>query len=103
MIPRPSTLETETAIPLKIFDSVEHGKPAIISDVFGLKEVLGEDEAFVFNKNDGDGLYKACMEAYNNQSLCTEKFNKAVARMKKWPTWNEIHKKQYITFKEALE
>ena len=102
MIPRPSSLETETAIPLKIFDSVECGKPVIISNVFGLEEVLGEDEAFVFEKHDRDGLYKSCLAAYNNQALCLEKFKNAVTKMKEWPTWNEIHVKQYKTFEEAL-
>lgn len=102
MIPRPSTLETETAIPLKIFDSIENGKPVIISDVFGLTEVLGENEAFVFDKKDKNGLYEACFKAYNNPALCSKKFKNAVSRMEKWPSWEEIHERQYTAFKEVL-
>ena len=100
MIPRPSSLETETAIPLKIFDSTESGKPVIISDVFGLTEVFGEEEAFVYNKKDADGLYKACCEAYNNPELCQKKFIAAKAKLKKWPLWQEIHERQNNVFKE---
>ena len=100
MIPRPSTLETETAIPLKIFDSTESGKPVIISDVFGLTEVFGEDEAFVFDKNDENGLYKACVTAYKNPELCEKKFIAAKAKLKKWPVWQQIHERQNNVFKE---
>lgn len=98
MIPRPSTLETETAIPLKIFDSIESGKPVIISDVYGLTEVLGQDEAFVYDKKDPDGLYKACLEAYENPECVSEKFNRAVEKLKSWPSWKEIHQLQHDTF-----
>ena len=102
MVPRPSTLETETAIPLKLFDSVESGKPVIISDVFGLKEVLGEREAFLYNKNDIDGLYKSCLKAYKNQFLCDEKYYNAVKKLSEWPTWAQIHERQFNVFEEAL-
>lgn len=101
MIPRPSALETETAIPLKIFDSVESGKPVIISDVFGLVEVLGENEAFVYSKNDKDGLYNACKNAYENKDLLDVKFNEAVKKLKTWPSWDDIHKRQNDIFKEV--
>ncbi len=102
MIPRPSMLETETAIPLKIFDSVESGKPVIISDVFGLTEVLSEKEAFVYSKKDEKGLYNACKTAYENPQLLDEKYAASVERVKKWHTWDDIHKKQNDVFKEVL-
>lgn len=97
MIPRPSTLETETAIPLKIFDSIEAGKPVIISDVFGLTEVLGENEAFVYKSSDPDGLYKACETAYKEQELSKQKYENAVKRLSEWPEWKDIHNIQFKT------
>lgn len=102
MIPRPSRLETETAIPLKIFDSVESGKPVIISDVFGLTEVLSDNEAFVYSKKDKDGLFNVCEIVYNNQQLLDEKYNAAVKKIEKWYSWDDIHNKQNKVFEEVL-
>lgn len=102
MIPRPSMLETETAIPLKIFDSVESGKPVIISDVYGLVEVLSENEAFVYSKKDENGLYNACKTAYENPELLDSKYTASVEKLKQWYTWDDIHKKQNDVFKEVL-
>lgn len=95
IIPRPSTLETETAIPLKIFESIEAGKPVIISNVFGLTEVLGEDEAFVYASGDTEGLSKACQHAYEDRELGKLKFDNAIQKLQEWPEWKDVHKIQY--------
>ncbi len=103
MIPRPSTLETETAIPLKIFDSVEYGKPVIISDVKGLTEVLSEKEAFVFKAGDSQGLVNICNRAYNHPEECEKRFLEAYKKISLWPSWTDIQTIQYNAFIEDLK
>lgn len=101
MIPRPSTLETETetAIPLKIFEGISYKKPLIISNVYGLTEVLGDNEAFIFNPIEENGLINACNEAFENPLLCQKKIDRANKVAESWPKWDEIHKTQ----RKALE
>lgn len=100
MIPRPSTLETETAIPLKIFDSIECGKAVIMSNVFGLTEVLSDKEAIVYDKHNPKGLVQACRQVFENPQICQETYANAVLRLQKWPSWREIHQKQHQVFQE---
>ena len=94
MIPRPSTLETNTAIPLKIFDSLQYGKPVIMSNVFGLTEVFSENEAFIFKNEESDGLFKMCQYVYMNRDLLDVKYNNALSRLREWPSWDKIHSLQ---------
>lgn len=101
MIPRPSTLETETAIPLKIFDSIEYGKPVIISNVYGLREVLSEKEAFMYDAKQANGLYEMCKYIYFHQDSCAIKYNNACSRLISWPTWEKVHEIQNSTFRKV--
>ena len=98
MIPRPSTLESNTAIPLKIFEAVQYGKPTILSDVYGLTEVLSDQEAFVYDHNDSDGLFNMCKYAYSNLKELDKKYINSVIKIQKWPTWDEIHTRQNEVF-----
>ncbi len=102
LIPRPSTLESNTAIPLKIFETVQYGKPVIISNVFGLTEVFSDKEAFVYNNKTKDGLFNSCKYVYFHQDEMDNKYNNAIKKIKQWPTWDEIHMRQNEIFKKFL-
>ena len=103
MIPRPSTLESNTAIPLKIFDAVQYGKPVIISDVYGLTEVLSEQEAFIYKNSLPDGLFNMCKYVYMHPEEMDEKHENAVKRIEKWPSWDDIHRRQNEMFKRCCK
>lgn len=102
MIPRPSTLETNTAIPLKIFEGVYYGKPMIISNVDGLIEVLDNDSAFVFDPKDEGSLTAVCKIAFSEASLRNDKFLSSVKKIANWPSWSEIQLKQYNELKKIV-
>ena len=101
LIPRPSTLETETAIPLKIFDGVQYGKPVIISNVFGLTEVFDQSQSFIYEPRDKNGLYKICNYVYKHPEKLKEIYESSVKRIQAWYSWDSIHEIQYNTFKEV--
>ena len=48
LAPRPSTLATETVVPLKVVESIQYGVPLIATKVGGLYEILGPDSLAVF-------------------------------------------------------
>lgn len=102
LIPRPSTLESNTAIPLKILDSVQYGKPVIISDVYGLIEVFSEMEAFIYKNNTHEGFIKICKYVYEHQEEIEKKYNFALKKIKEWPTWDDIHIRQNQIFKKYI-
>lgn len=57
LAPRPSSIATETVLPLKITDSIKYLKPLICSNVAGLMEITAdENAAFYFDKSDELGL-----------------------------------------------
>lgn len=63
LAPRPSTLATDTVVPLKVFESMSYGKPLIISPVNGLTELLGSDAAVIMQDNSIKSLVKAFKDA----------------------------------------
>lgn len=94
LIPRPSTLETNTAIPLKIFDAIAFNKPIVMSDAKGLLEVLTEKEALIFSSSNTSEFTEACKKIYRNEELAKQLTNAARIRVKDWPTNLEVAKKQ---------
>lgn len=102
MIPRPSTLESNTAIPLKIFEAIQYGKPVILSDVYGLTEVLSEQEAFIYKNSSKDGLFHMCEYIYANPEEMNKRYTCAVAKIVNWPKWDEIHLRQNEVFQKYM-
>jgi len=47
VIPRPSTLETETAVPLKLFEAMSMGKAIIATKVGGIEEIIEDGQTGV--------------------------------------------------------
>ncbi|SOC02089.1 glycosyltransferase involved in cell wall bisynthesis [Alloalcanivorax xenomutans] len=55
MAPRPSTIATETVVPLKVSDSIAFGIPLICSTVGGLLELLENRDCAIFYDKDNIG------------------------------------------------
>ena len=88
---------------MKIFDAVQYGKPVIISDVYGLTEVLSEQEAFIYKNSLPDGLFNMCKYVYMHPEEMDEKHENAVKRIEKWPSWDDIHRRQNEMFKRCCK
>jgi glycosyltransferase involved in cell wall biosynthesis len=64
VIPRPSTISSETIIPLKLLEAMAMGKPVAGSDVGGLAEVIkNRENGYLFEKGNLDSLKKTLLEA----------------------------------------
>ncbi|MEN8906122.1 MAG: glycosyltransferase [Clostridiales bacterium] len=98
LIPRPKTIETENSIPLKIFDAIGYGKPIIMSDVSGLTEVLGKEEALVYKNERIYELQEKISQIYKNYYYMNKIAQKAHEKILKWPTWKNISEKQEIIY-----
>jgi glycosyltransferase involved in cell wall biosynthesis len=93
MIPRPSTIATETATPLKLFDAIKYSKPIIMSDVSGLTEVLSSQEALIYKSDDLDGFIDCCRKIYRNKELAISLTSAARKKVENWPTHSDIAKR----------
>lgn len=71
LAPRPSSIATETVVPLKVVDSVNYSKPLIASNVGGMLELLsdkGNDYAFFIDKDLDSSLYERMKNPPDEQS-----------------------------------
>lgn len=105
LAPRPSTVATETVVPLKVTDSVLLNKPLIVSTVGGLTEFLNDPElgpAAVFVRaGDVSNLAETMgigldIEGYN--AIC----GRLVRLQEKLPTW-EQSAEHYATILSEIE
>ena len=103
LIPRPSTIETETAIPLKIFDAVKNNKPIVMSDVSGLTEVLTKNEALIYRNDKPIELVESCKQIYRNKDLAIKLINNANKKIENWPSDIEIAEKQLNIMSKLLK
>jgi glycosyltransferase involved in cell wall biosynthesis len=71
IIPRPSTISSETIVPLKVLEVMSAGKPVVASDVGGLAEVIEHGKnGYLFRKGDNASLKNtllAALDADNTQ------------------------------------
>lgn len=88
VIPRPSTLATETTVPLKVFEFMAAGKAIIASDVGGLLEVLhpGQD-CLMYRSGSVIDLAKAIEKLAVNRELIESLGKNAIENVKSQPTW----------------
>lgn len=91
VIPRPSTLATETTVPLKVFEFMAAGKAIIASDVAGLMEVLspGQD-CLVYRAGSVMELAKAIGRLADNQELRENLGENAVKNVNSQPSWGVV-------------
>lgn len=95
IIPRPSTLATETTVPLKIFEYITLKKPILMSNVGGLTEILTPNiECVTYEPgNCVDLLEKIIYMSNNRQLLKKIEFN-SYKKLKEYSSWN-IQSKLY--------
>jgi glycosyltransferase involved in cell wall biosynthesis len=103
LIPRPKTLETENSIPLKIFEAVWYCKPIIMSDVKGLIEVLGSDEALIYKSESLYELQEFIIKIFKNYTLMEKLSKNAFNKIIRWPTWRNIAEKQETIYKVLMK
>ncbi len=68
IIPRLKNLSTNTAVPLKVIEAMEHGKCIVSANDNGLKEVLNENNAFIFESGNITSLIDKLKEVVNNEN-----------------------------------
>jgi glycosyltransferase involved in cell wall biosynthesis len=92
-IPRPSTLATETTVPLKVFEFMAAGKAIIASDVGGLVEILhpGQD-CITYRAGHIDQLADAMLRLASDPNLCQALGNRALENVRRHAGWGEAAK-----------
>jgi len=88
LAPYRSDLKTrETMSPLKLFEYLASGVPVVISDIGPVREVVGDDGAWLFNPDDPDSFVRALVDssrgggsrekASKGQEIVKNKFSRA--------------------------
>lgn len=98
MAPRPSTVATETVVPLKVSDSIAFGVPLICSKVGGLLELLeNRGAAIFFDKDNVDDLVRVIKNPLSKSSYDEMVFN-LISERKKIKTWEGSAKDYWSLF-----
>jgi len=93
VIPRPSTIGTETAIPLKLLEAMAAGVPIVATQVGGLTEVLENGLDALLSPPGRDGLLaQNIMLLLNNQTLRTKVRGNASRKVGLWFNWESLAK-----------
>lgn len=99
VIPRPSSVSTETIVPLKIFDYARYCRPVIMSDVGGLTEVLSPGtECQTYPAGDVEALANSIVKLVDNDQLMEAL---SVAALKKITSYNDWHS-QAVKYEEVI-
>lgn len=89
LMPRRSTLATETTIPLKVIEAMSAGAAIIASDDGGMREVLGHGDARFVPCGNVDALARACLDLLRDGALRARLGAGALARASGFPTWEQ--------------
>jgi len=90
VVPRPSTLSTETAVPMKIFEAMMGGKPVVGTQVGGLTEVLEDGvDALLSPPGDIYQLADNVLRLLDDNALYTRIATAAYEKARQWPSWKE--------------
>ncbi|HCM0677917.1 TPA: glycosyltransferase [Vibrio parahaemolyticus] len=97
--PRPSTIATETVVPLKVLESFHYKKPMICSSVGGLTELLSKDDklALFYEKDnliDLISLLKSLPSKEEYRDIC----NNLGSYSKQLPSWDDAANKYIDVF-----
>jgi glycosyltransferase involved in cell wall biosynthesis len=69
VIPRPSTISSETATPLKLLDAMVMGKPVLASNVGGIADVITDREnGYLFKKGNLESFRKTLLEVLDTDN-----------------------------------
>jgi glycosyltransferase involved in cell wall biosynthesis len=95
LAPRPSTLATETVVPLKVFESIEYKIPLIATPVGGLKEVfLPEGDGAIFTEDCSAASLAKMMSApksYMDYQQLLDNLDVLSARVPSWKAVSQIY------------
>jgi glycosyltransferase involved in cell wall biosynthesis len=87
-LPRPSSLETETTVPLKVFEFMASGKAMVASDVGGLVEVLQPGiDCITYPAGNVDALRSALLRLAADCDLCARLGFAARENVRTQPRW----------------
>lgn len=104
LIPRLKNLSTNTAVPLKAIEAMENGKCIVAASDNGLKEVLNNNNSFMFESNDSasliDSIKKAISNDENRKTISKNAFEDSKRNFVTWKTCSEIMDKLYSEIQE---
>lgn len=101
VIPRPSTISSETITPLKLFEIMAMGRPVLGSNVGGISEVVKHDEnGYLFKKGDLESFKKTLLGilAEDNRQIGNNARKTIVNRY----TWDESVKILQKVYEDLL-
>ena len=102
VIPRPSTLATETAVPLKLMEAMARGKAIVATNVGGLTEILEDKkDALIVNAGNEKAIVEAIITLINNSELRKKLAKNAIHKASKF-TWESSAQELYNIYKEIL-
>jgi glycosyltransferase involved in cell wall biosynthesis len=82
--------------PLKLFEYMASGTPILVSDLPSLREVVNEDEAFLFDPKDSSDFERKLLYIAEHQGEAKEKARQAASVVQRY-TWGE-RARQILTF-----
>ena len=89
-IPRPSTLATETTVPLKLLEAMNAGKPVLATRVGGIEEIIRHGESgFLVEPGNPHALADGIIELIKNPELREHLSKRGKIRTQNHPTWEQ--------------
>lgn len=95
ILPRPSTMATETLLPMKLLEVMFGEIPILASDVKGITEVLNDNNAVIFDKNSDNDLADSldyCIKNYK-EIFTQEKLKQSKRYVEQNFTWKNSQMK----------
>lgn len=103
IIPRPSTVGTETAIPLKVLEAMAAGVPIVATQVGGLTEVLeNEVNALLCPPGRDDLIAERISLLLDNQELRNRLARSAQEKALRWYSWDRSAEHLLRLYDEVL-
>lgn len=103
IVPRPSTSETETAVPLKVLEAMAMGKPIVATNVGGLAEVIEDGVNGILTEPGNTGqLADKILSLVDNESLRREIGEKSKQKAKEF-NWEHSSMKLLSLYNELSD
>lgn len=103
IIPRPSTIETETAVPLKVFESMAAHKTIIATRVGGLSEVIGDGvNGILVSPGNPEELGQSIHQLLINKNLRIRLSENAYKTVKDKFQWENSSKKLFNLYENCI-
>lgn len=88
LIPRPSTVSTETIVPLKVFEYITYHRPILMSDVGGLTEILEPGcECMTYRAGDSEDLATKISLLIHDDHLMEKLHTSALKKLNIYNDW----------------